>query len=303
MPLDLALLAAHRSFTDPRAGITERFVDLDLGGSRTFGVLAEPAGPPRVPAWVLCHSFGNEQVDLSTTETALARRLAAEGFPVLRFHARGYGDAEDLDTTPGLGTQLEDALAAVEYLRSEEGASSVGTVGARFGGAVAALAAQREGLDHMALIAPVTAGRRYVAELMRFQLVGELTGGIQVTTEGMRSTLAAEGQINLNGWILRRDVSDELERLDLAGELSSFRGRALVVQVSSRQREVPALRALVEHLRGLGVQADLATVVDRTASHFGYEHFQAVSPTEIVDTSEALNYALTDTVARWAVRP
>ena len=298
---DLSLLQEHRSFRDERLGITERFVDLQIGGARTIGVLSQPLGASRAMAWVVCHSFGNEQIDLSTSDTAIARGLAAAGHQVLRFQCRGYGDAEDLETTPGLGSQVEDTVQAVEQFREISDADRVGAIGGRFGAAVAADSSDRAGLSSLVLLSPVTNGSRYVSELLRFQAFGEVASGRAESVERLRAQLVERGEVNVLGWILTKEVSEDLERLNLEAALSGFEGSALVVQVSRGERRDRALAALVDRLGEQGAKAELRVVSDRSAVHFGYEHFQPLSATELVDTMGGLNEGLARAVTSWAM--
>ena len=92
--MGLDALEALRSYRDPQTGIGERFVGLELGGARSVGVLSTPSDDPQPTAWLVCHGFGAEQVNLQPMEVALARALAASGFSVLRYHGQGYGDSE-----------------------------------------------------------------------------------------------------------------------------------------------------------------------------------------------------------------
>src|SRR5437867_1508751 len=83
-----------RSYADRELGIQETFLQPRIGGGRTVGVLSIPLDLPLAGGWVICHSFALEQVYLQSLESALARKLAATGFAVLRFHTQGYGDSE-----------------------------------------------------------------------------------------------------------------------------------------------------------------------------------------------------------------
>src|SRR5262249_34932224 len=156
---DVALLASHRQYEDKRTGITEEFLQPTLQGVRTVAVLSRPLGPARPVGWVICHSLALEQVHLARMEVVVARTLAAAGFPVLRYHTRGYGDSDGGEGV-GLGTHLADATEAVELMRRVGGVERIGMLGARFGGTVAALVADRLDLDLLGLWEPVTRGQQ-----------------------------------------------------------------------------------------------------------------------------------------------
>jgi len=253
-------------------------------------------------AWVVCHSFGNEQVDLSPTETTVARALAAAGDHVLRFHCRGYGDASDLQTPPGPATQANDVVDAVRQLRALVEPAQVGAIGARLGAAVALLAVDRAELARLALVSPVVEGRRYVAELLRFQRMGELTAGEKGTVDDLRARLAADGWINVQGWRLHQHVSEELEALDLAASGIRFEGGALVVQVSSGEKVQESITRFAAALEAGGARVQVRVVADAAAPNFGYEHFRPVSSTHLEDSLRDLNRSLAAAVVAWAAR-
>ena len=91
-----ASLDAMSEVIDERAGLRERFITTTIGGDQTVGVLATPLGEEKTTGWVICHSYGMEQVNLQTHEVPAARALAASGFPVIRYHGQGYGDSNGL---------------------------------------------------------------------------------------------------------------------------------------------------------------------------------------------------------------
>src|SRR5438128_4485746 len=143
MPLNEELVRLYRSFEDPEAGVREEFHQPRLGPGRTVAVLSRPTGSSSSVGWVLCHSFGIEQVNLHRLEVLTARAMAAAGFPVLRFHVQGYGDAERRGEPVDVQWHLDGAGDAVALVRELDGVSRVGILGARFGAMVAALTAHR----------------------------------------------------------------------------------------------------------------------------------------------------------------
>jgi pimeloyl-ACP methyl ester carboxylesterase len=300
MPLDVDLLEAHRSFRDPRLGIEERFVRLEVGGAGTLGVLASPLGRRRSLGWVVCHAFGSEQVDLHMTDIAVARRLAGAGYPVLRFHCQGYGDSDDVFTPATPGSHLRDTMDAVRRLPALAGVERVGTIGSRFGATVAALAAEAASLPRLVMVAPIVSGARYVTELLRSRVLTEmLKGGSGVTVEELKAELEREGTVNIKGLALHRHVAEELRGVDLMASMRTFAGRALVVQVSRGETPQGAGAKLVQHLGKLGADAQLRVVSDVNAPHFGYEHFQPIGKDRLGDSLEAVNRSVAEVAVEW----
>src|SRR3989442_15031247 len=126
-----AALERHGRYEDRQAGISEEFLQPVLGGERTVAVLSRPLGQSSSVGWVVCHSFGMEQIHLGRLDVLAARALAAAGFPVLRFHGQGYGDSEKGADAIGLSSHLAENADAVRLLQEEEGVGGVGALGAR----------------------------------------------------------------------------------------------------------------------------------------------------------------------------
>jgi pimeloyl-ACP methyl ester carboxylesterase len=98
---------------------------------------------------VLAHMFPSDR----TAWTGFAESLAAEGFHVMSFDFRGFGQSGG---SRDLGLLWEDVLAAAEELR-DRGARRVVVVGASMGGTAALVAAAREEFDGVVtLSAPST---------------------------------------------------------------------------------------------------------------------------------------------------
>ena len=302
MSVDEALLEAHSSNRDSRLGISERFVRLQAGPADTLGVIASPLGIPQRLGWVICHSFGSEQVDLHLTDVAMARGLARAGFPTLRFHCQGYGDSWDYSVPPRPSTQLRDTLDVLGQFPTLVGVEQIGLIGARFGGTVAALAADRVGASRLVLTHPIVNGAKYAAEVLRSRVITDMLGedpNHAVTAQQLKAELALTGMVNIKGWRLHGEVFDELRQVDLLKEVGRFSGRAHVFQVSRRQTPSPSLVRLVDHYRGLGAETDLDVISHVAAPNFGYEHFRPLAKDVLGDILEGVNQVLVERTIRW----
>lgn len=145
------------------SAIDERPVTFFCGGTPLRGTLTAPAGARGLPALALCHGF------LCTMGMDLpehARRLAGEGFAVLRFDYRGFGESagEPRGELAPL-RQSDDARAAVSFLRTlpEADPGRVALWGTSFGGAVVLhAAALDERVRAVVANVPVTNGRSWI---------------------------------------------------------------------------------------------------------------------------------------------
>jgi pimeloyl-ACP methyl ester carboxylesterase len=306
MALDEALLGAHRRFEDPALGYSEEFLQPTLGGRKTVAVLSLPLQGRQPLGWVICHSFGIEQVHLGRLDTMVARALAGAGFPVVRFHGRGYGDSEGSVEEISLSSHLEDAAEAVDLMSSRPDVEAVGVLGARFGGMVAALVAEEKGLSHMGLWQPTVTGASFLRELLRSRLLSEVVAGPREgasDTQQLRRELAANGWVDIQGFPLTQKAYGDISVVDLTHALQSFRGSSLLVGVSRTGNPVPGILKLSEHLGQLGGECVVETVQDAMAAQFGQFRFQTVEGGRGKrDVQLQLNEAIAAVATRWAVR-
>ncbi|HEY7755161.1 MAG TPA: hypothetical protein VID69_02935 [Actinomycetota bacterium] len=270
--IDLGLIERHRRLVDPAAGIVEEFLTLTLGGADTIGVLTRPIGEARDVGWVLCHSFGEEQSHLYRLDVMAARGLAAAGFTVLRYHGQGYGDSRRSMETVDVASHLADAADAVGALRARVDVHPVGVAGARFGGTVAALTADRLDLGLLALWQPVTDGEAYVRGILRGRALARLAGDGEAEPdpeEELRRRLADRGFLDVNGLYLSAAATEQLGAVDLVRDLRRFRGRCLLGSVTRSGRPDPGEEALAARLAELGAGCDRVPIVHAQAPRFG----------------------------------
>jgi pimeloyl-ACP methyl ester carboxylesterase len=120
-------------------------IKFDSGDSFCAGWLYRPTDVERPPAIVLCHGLGAVR---EMRLDAFAERFAAEGFAVLAFTYRHFGDSggeprQLLD----IGKELDDIAAALAYVRSlgDVDADRVALWGSSFGGGNVIEAGARDG--------------------------------------------------------------------------------------------------------------------------------------------------------------
>jgi hypothetical protein len=293
------LLARLRRYEDTAAGIWEEFAETRLGPGRALALLAGPLGPPQATGWVLCPTVGPEHGNLRRLEALVARELAAAGFPTLRIRP----DADPVHREIDLERRLAETEAGVELLRAETGVESVGAAGVLFGGTLAALAAERLGLAALALVQPVPRGRQYARELLRREAVAQLMGGegVEPAGDGPMQELAASGRAWIRGVGLSQAAFDAISAVRLTDDLTSFRGRALLVDVSPGGEPATGTRKLAEHLAALGGDATLEPLADPLHAPLGEYYYRDAGLLRI-DTRLALDRRIAATVTGWALR-
>jgi pimeloyl-ACP methyl ester carboxylesterase len=278
--VDLELLHRHRRYESAEQGLNEEFLQPTLGLGRTVAVLSRPSSRARPTGYVICHSLGMEQIHLGRLDVIVARALAAAGFPVLRFHGQGYGDSESSMEVIGLSSHAAEADDAVALMGEQEGVDRVGVLGARIGGTVAALAADRAGLSLMALWEPIVRGGTYMRDLLRSELLakmvaGQADGGTSDMSR-LKEELSASGSVDIKGFRLSRAAHDEVASIDLTRDLQRFAGSSLLVSPSRTERANPTLVKLSDKLASQGGTCELRVVQDPFAAQFGQYRFQTV---------------------------
>jgi pimeloyl-ACP methyl ester carboxylesterase len=216
---------------------------------KLFGCLHEPheEGGRRC-AVLICQPIAHEYINSHRALRQLASRLAASGFPVLRFDYYGCGDSSGEIEQGSITRWLEDISTAVAELRARTGIFHVCVVGVRLGATLAALAGSRlEDFAGLVLWEPIVSGSDYLNELvslhqemLRFRARPKRSKSPQVYMEVL-------------GFPLSRFLHAELEELDLAKIMQRPAPRILVVRnaqaddESGLQEHLLQTRARVEH--------------------------------------------------------
>jgi alpha/beta superfamily hydrolase len=133
---------------------------LDGPAGRLEALLDTPADPAGVA--VVCHPHpeGGGTMRNKVVHT-LTRAFARSGFTTLRFNFRGTGASEG--SFDGGDGEVDDALAALAFMRAQQTQGSSWLAGFSFGAAIAIRAAVRAPVDGLISVAP--AARRFASGL------------------------------------------------------------------------------------------------------------------------------------------
>lgn len=200
----------------------ERFDFPNGRGETLAGVLDLPEGAPRAFAlYAHCFTCGKDVL----AAVRIARALSAHGIAVLRFDFTGLGGSDGDFANTDFSSNIDDIVAAADFLRREHAAPAL-LIGHSLGGAAILAAAARIPEAR----AVVTIGAPYdpahVAHLV----------------ESARPEIEASGEatVSIGGrsFRIRREFLDDIERADNAGQLAHLR-KALLVLHSPRDAVVP----------------------------------------------------------------
>jgi pimeloyl-ACP methyl ester carboxylesterase len=242
-----------------RSPSDDRPVRFMAGERELAGMVHLPARDPREQGVVFCDAFGDERRSSCWPMADLAREVAAEGWPVLRFDYWGCGESpgDFIDATAA--TYVSDIVSAVAFLRNEAVVGEVFLLGLRFGAVLAARAAQSlENCAGLILVAPVPDGEVYFEAMEKRKLV---RGMITRADGGGEAALAESEVLDLDGYALRRGTFTELRALKIARDMLPFKKHVLVVQISFSEKlrlETTEARAA---FRAAGGWPDVQTLV------------------------------------------
>lgn len=135
-----------------------------------FGWLHEPPGGTGCDvAVVIGTAFSTDAAIAHASLALLADRLAAAGYPALRFDYPGTGDSLDGDFACGEGhwaAWKRSVHDAADWLRAATGARRVVLCGLRVGAALVTLAGiERDDVAGLVLFEPMVVGKSYVRQL------------------------------------------------------------------------------------------------------------------------------------------
>lgn len=267
-----------------------RALYLDVAPDPVFAVFhaaADPAAsggeriatgvPARGTGVLLCPPFGWNDVTSYRARRAWAERLAADGYPTLRFDFPGAGDSGGV---PGdadrLGTWSRSIAGAAAWLRASTSCERVALVGLGLGGLVAGKAiADGAPIDDLVLWAAPAHGRAFIRgerafanmQASRYSLAGE-----------PEPAVLPDGWMEVGGFVLAAETLVGIGSLALDATPTGTLRRALLLDNDGIAVD-PAIRT---HLEAAGVEVSLAPGPGWGAMTFHPEKFDP--PTGVFDT-------------------
>lgn len=235
---------------------------------------------------VICPPILQDFLQNYRREVLLARRLAAAGIPVARFHYRGSGHSEGNAVTTSFSDLRDDALVAANAIAGE--GSPLIFVGARFGALVAGAAAGVRHGSRLALWEPSISGRAFFNEAflaLRARDVKE-----QRKAAPAQRQLDDNGLVDVLGCALYRSLYDSaqsltLQDLTLGKRAAPVLSQVFLAQFAPQEDLRPAYRKLVEAYHEEGV----STTVERIHSSqpWWFLENQPVAANDLVDRTVA----------------
>jgi len=131
-------------------------VVIQVKEEQVFGVIHRPLVEEKTPALLMLHGFGSSKVGKNRLSYNLAEELASSGQTVLRIDFRGCGDSDRHFNEMTITTQIEDGLAALNWLAKDPkiDPQRIGLMGRSLGGAIAVKCAAKFPIKALALWVP-----------------------------------------------------------------------------------------------------------------------------------------------------
>jgi amino acid adenylation domain-containing protein len=247
-----------RASTGGRSSIGSSAILFGAPDRPLFGIHQAPEGDvPASGPVLICPPVGWDYMRTHWALRRVARSLAAEGHPVLRFDFSGTGDSFGDVGEDAVARWIDDVGTAAAELADAAGSATVSVVGVRLGGTLAVLAARGGApIDRLVLWDPVLVGADHLDTLRRMH--GEMLAGRGIDRPPSR--LVGD---ELLGFPYPEGVRAELAAIDLRSV--SWPGVRTTLIASSDRPEERALAdsAALDHL----VVPDAGTWDDLAAVH------------------------------------
>lgn len=234
----------------------------DGQGRRLFGLLHQP-DTVRADAegWVFCHPFAEEKLWSHRVFVSMARELAREGMPVLRFDYRGYGDSEgDFEQFTPADHVADIHAAAAELRRRLPTVTRVNLLGLRYGASLAVLAAAGDpAVGRLVLWDPIVDMAQYLQDQLRSNLTTQMVlyGKVVTNRDELVARIRAGEFVNIDGYGLGNPFFDQACAIRLPEVAAQVQAPVRIVEIA---RASQAPRADLQALAAAFPDADLQRV-------------------------------------------
>lgn len=230
-------------------------------GQRLFGLLHRPESVgPTAQGWVFCHPFAEEKLWAHRVFVGMARDLARQGMPVLRFDYRGYGDSDGEFAQFTLADHVADIHTAIAELKIRvPELARINLLGLRYGASLALLAAaENAAVGRVVLWDPVVDMAQYLQDQLRSNLTTQMVlhGKVIANRDELIARIRAGEYVNIDGYDLGNpffDAACALRPLDAAAQLHC---PALLIEIARSATQAPRadLQALAAALPDVQTQ-------------------------------------------------
>jgi alpha/beta superfamily hydrolase len=198
---------------------------------------------------VLCAPFAEERIRTLRVYVSLARALARRGIAVICFDYYGDGDSEGDFEDAGFDDRLKDITAIFHDFQQRHALSRVGLLGLRWGGTLAALAAEELQPAVLILWEPIVDTSKYFFDHLRSCIASQMLidGKISQKREELVACLEAGKTIVVEGYNLNGDFFCRARETGLKDHQPRYSGPVLIVQLAGNPARLnPELETLAQ---------------------------------------------------------
>lgn len=210
---------------------------------------------------VICSPLEAETARHYRKEVMLARRLAAAGVAVIRFHYRGHGNSRGHPHETSFQGMVDDTLRAIAHLRSRARTQSLALLGTRFGALVAGAAASSFDRAPLVLWEPAIDASSYFRQILRLRLMQDLRRGRSAASmNGLVEEIRTQGSVEVLGFAIPRSLYESSEDKALLGALGGTTRPILLVQIEGRKRLAAPYVDFISSCQRRGLAVDSLTI-------------------------------------------
>lgn len=206
-------------------------------GQRLFGMLHQPdAAGCSGAGWVFCHPFAEEKLWAHRVFVSMARKLASQGMPVLRFDYRGYGDSDGAFEQCTLADHIADIRTAANELQNRmPDLSGINLLGLRYGATLAVLAAAgNPHFERLVLWDPVVDMAQYLLDQLRSNLTTQMVlhGKVITNRDELVARIRADEAVNIDGYDLANPFFDQACAIQLLEAAAQVRVPVQIIEIA-----------------------------------------------------------------------
>ena len=233
----------------PTDDIHEEHRYLERDGKHLFCAEYVPTSPAKGGV-ILCAPFGEEKIRTLRVYVSLARLLARSGLASICFDYYGDGDSEGDFEDASFDDRLADITSVYHDFQKRHALDSVGLIGLRWGGTLAALTAEQLNPAFLVLWEPVVDTSKYFFDHLRSYLATEMLieGNISRKRDELVDYLAAGNILTVEGYNLTGDFFATARANGLKDRQPAYSGPTLVVQLAGNPARI---RPELEQLAGV----------------------------------------------------
>lgn len=216
-----------------------------------------------------------------------ARLLCEHGYAVMRFDYKGYGDSEGLFEEATIDSMTDDTNNAIQFLHEKVRIEKFCLLGARLGGTIAALVAQKNlNIKGLVLWDPIIDGYPYIYRCLRTNLAMQTLRHKKVlfNRDKLIEMILAGELVNIDGYLIGSGLYCSIKDINIKDQIHELPEKLLIARVA--EKELPEGNDLLEFVGRLKEAGkDVVVVEAKDAFSWESQRYYRPKPTQIFEPS------------------